>query len=48
VTRAIDTPPVSVGCQEQVAYVNNTRSFLGAGTFTASDNTLHLKSGLAT
>jgi len=40
-------PPVSGGCQEQVAYVNNTRPFLGAGTYTASDNALRLKSSLA-
>jgi len=40
-------PPVSGGCQEQVAYVNNTRSFLGVGAYTASNNTLHLKSSLA-
>jgi len=47
VTWTIDTLPVSVGCQEQVAYVNYTRSFLGASTYTASDNALCLKSGLA-
>jgi len=40
--------PVSGGCQEQVAYANNTRPFLGAGAYTASNNSLHLKSGLAT
>jgi len=33
---------------EQLAYANWTRLFLGAGAYTASDNTLHLKSGLAT
>jgi len=41
-------PPVSGGCQEQVAYANNTRPFLGAGAYTARDNALRLKSGLAT
>jgi len=41
-------PPVSGECQEQVAYANNTRPFLGAGAYTASDNALCLKSGLAT
>jgi len=41
-------PPVSGGCQEQVAYASNTKPFLGAGAYIASDNTLHLKSGLAT
>jgi len=41
-------PPVSGGCQEQVAYANNTRPFLGAGAYTVSDNALRLKSGLAT
>jgi len=41
-------PPVSGGCQEQVAYANNTRPFLGVGAYTASDNALRLKSGLAT
>jgi len=40
--------PVSGGCQEQVAYANNTRPFLGVGAYTASDNALRLKSGLAT
>jgi len=40
-------PPVYGGCQEQVAYANNTRPFLGVGTYTASDNALRLKSGLA-
>jgi len=39
-------PPVSGGCQEQVAYANNTRPFLGAGTYTASDNALRLKAVL--
>jgi len=41
-------PPVSGGCQEQVAYANNTRPFLGAGAYTARDNALCLKSSLAT
>jgi len=41
-------PPVSGGRQEQVAYTNNTRPFLGVGAYTASDNALHLKSSLAT
>jgi len=36
-------PPVFGGCQEQVAYANNTRTFLGTGAYTASDNALRLK-----
>jgi len=40
---------VSVGVKNnEVAYANNTRPFIDSGAYTASDNTLHLKSGLAT
>jgi len=41
-------PTIFFRCQEQVAYVNIAWSFLGAGTYTASNNTMHLKSNLAT